>query len=217
MPILTTLRRPVAGFLPPCCCQLQTLSARWIIHERANLNFYRRSCIQNKKSSRHFGIVWIENRRSPMLRRGAQPIFGRRATPSPGSPPLGEGSRPTLKRSHQVTLVLLGSTALVGWQYSRTAPPSHQPQQVVESSAQPGCDRGGSSASPGCSDGRSPAQDPIGRSTGTSLSGGHGGFFGFFHGGASSGASRASATTGVTTFGGFGGSGRAVAAHGVGG
>ena len=188
-----------------------------IIHGSANLGFQRRNRIQNEKNNRHFGNVWTEVREFPMLRRGAQPIFGRRAVSSPDPSPLGERSRPTLKRSHQVTLLLLGSTAHAGWQYSRTAPPSHQPQQVVESPAQPRCDRGGSSASPGCGDGRSPAQDPTGRSTGTSSSGGHGGFFGFFHGGASSGASGASAATGTTTFGGFGGSGRAVAAHGAGG
>ena len=188
-----------------------------IIHGSANLGFQRRNRIQNEKNNRHFGNVWTEVREFPMLRRGAQPIFGRRAVSSPGPSPSGERSRPTLKRSHQVTLVLLGSTALAGWQYSRTAPPSHQLQQVVESPAQPRCDRGGSSASPGCGNGRSPAQDPTGRSTGTSSSGGHGGFSGSFHGGASSGASGASAATGTTTFGGFGGSGRAVAAHGAGG
>lgn len=152
-----------------------------------------------------------------MLRRGAQPIFGRRAAPSPGPTPSGERNWPALKRSHQVTLVLLGSTALAGWQYSRTTSPSPQPQQVVESPAQPGCDRGGSATPLGCGDARSPVQDLTGRSIGTSSSGGHGGVFGFFHGGASSGASGASATTGTTTFGGFGGSGRAVAAHGAGG
>lgn len=152
-----------------------------------------------------------------MLRRGAQPIFGRRAASTPRSASLGERSGPAMKRSHQVTLVLLGSTALAGWQYSRPAPPSPQPQQVVESPAQPGCDRGGSSTSPGCGDGRSPAQDPTGRSTATSSSGGHGGFFRFFHGGASSGEAGARASTSTTTFGGFGGSGRAMAAHSAGG
>ncbi len=152
-----------------------------------------------------------------MLRRGAQPNFGRRAAPSPRPPLSSERSRPAMKRSHQVTLVLLGSTALVGWQYSRTAPSSPQPQQVMVDLAQPGCDRRGSSSSLECADGRSPAQDPTGRGTATSSSGGHGGFFGFFHGGASSGASGARSATGTTTFGGFGGSGRTVAAHGAGG
>ena len=99
-----------------------------------------------------------------------------------------------MKRSHQVTLVLLGSTALAGWQCSRAAPFSLAPQQVVEHPAQPGCDRGGGSASPGCGDARSLAQAPTGRSTATSSSGGDGGFFGLFHGG----------------------SGRAAAAHGAG-
>lgn len=149
-----------------------------------------------------------------MLRRDARPTFGRRAAPRPRSTPSGERSRPAMKRSQQVTLVLLGSTALVGWQYSRTAPPSPQPQQVAENLAQSGCHRDGRTISPGCSDGRSLAQDSPGRSTATSSSGGHGGFL---HAGTSSGASGVRATTGTTTFGGFGVSGRAVAAHGAGG
>ena len=152
-----------------------------------------------------------------MLRRGVRPTFGRRAGPLPRPTLSGERGRPTLKRSHQVTLVLLGSTALAGWQYSRVAPPSPAPQQVAESLTQPSCDRGGGSTAPGCGDARSPAQDSTGRNTGTASSGGHGGFFGFFHGGASSGGSGARTSTGTTTFGGFGGSGRAAAAHGAGG
>ena len=167
-------------------------------------------------SNRHFGNIGNEIRGTPMLRRGFRPIFGRRTAPP--RPTLShDRGRPALKRSHQVTLVLLGSTALVGWQYSRTAPTSLAPQQVVENPAQRGCDHGGGSTLPGCGDGRSSAQDPAGRSTTTASSGGHGGFFGFFHSGASSGGSAARAATGTTTFGGFGGSGRAVAAHGAGG
>ncbi|MCJ2069494.1 hypothetical protein MKK75_11945 [Methylobacterium sp. J-030] len=153
-----------------------------------------------------------------MLQRGARPIFGRRAAASPRPTPSGEGDRPALKRSHQVALVLVGSTALAGWQYSRAAAPlSLEPQHAAAGSAQPGCDRGGDSTAPGCGDGRSPAADPAGRSTGPASSGGHGGVYGFFHRGGSSAESGGRASTGITTFGGFGGSGRAAAAHGAGG
>lgn len=154
---------------------------------------------------------------SPMLRRIARPIFGRRTASVPRPTPSCEQVRPAIKRSHQVSLLLLGSTALAGWQYSRPTSPRVEPQQVLESPAQPGCDRGGGLTVPGCGDGRSPTQDSTGRSTGTSSSGGHGGFSGFFHNGASPGTSEARAATGTTTFGGFGESGRAVAAHGAGG
>lgn len=176
--------------------------------------FLTRGSHSKQESNRPSGKVWIEKRGSPMLRRGAQPIFGRRAAPTLRSTPAGERSRPAMKRSHQVTLVLLGSTALAGWQYNRSASPSPQPQQVVENPARSGCDRDGRTTSPGCNDGRSLAQDPPGRSTGASPSGGHGGSF---QAGTSTGASEARANTGTTTFGGFGGSGRAVAAHGAGG
>ncbi len=152
-----------------------------------------------------------------MLRRGASPIFGRRTASAPRPTQSSAHGKLTIKRSHQVSLLLLGSTALAGWQYSRPASPRLEPQQVLESPAQPGCDRGGVSTIPGCSDGRASTQDPMGRSTGTSSSGSHGGFFGFFSGGASPGTSEARAAKGTTTFGGFGESGRAVAAHGAGG
>lgn len=149
-----------------------------------------------------------------MLRRGARPIFGRRSVPAPRPAPSSERGWPAMKRSHQVTLVLLGTTALAGWQYSRTASPRLEPQQVAANPAQPGCDRGGGSTSPGCGDGRSPGQDPAGRGTAAASFGGHGGVF---HRGASSGGSEARASTSTTTFGGFGGLGRAAATHGAGG
>lgn len=122
-----------------------------------------------------------------------------------------------MKRSHQVTLVLLGSTALAAWHYSQATPPSLEPQQVMANPAQTGCDRNSDTPSPGCGDARLPAQDPTSRSTATPSFGGHGGFLGFFHGGASSGSSEGRASTSTTTFGGFGGSGRAAAAHSAGG
>lgn len=152
-----------------------------------------------------------------MLRRGIQPTFGRRATPSMRSTPLDERSRPAMKRSHKVVLVLLGSTALAGWLYSRSASPSGQPQQRAGNSAQPACDLGGGLTPAGCGDGRSPTQDPTSRGTATSSFSGYAGFFGLSHGGASSAESGARASSGTTTFGGFGGSGRAVAAHSAGG
>lgn len=136
-----------------------------------------------------------------------------------------------MKRSRHVTLVLLGTTALVGCNDDRTAPPQPTPKAFTESLALPvektRCDRPTDFPLPECHDPQATASRGTTHGSG---SGGHGaGFFWFFHGGGSSygpstpaaqsyasagSAVRAAAPAGTTSFGGFGASGRGAASGG---